>query len=278
VNGKSGAVISSLKVGGYALGIDRGPDGMLYVGVCPGSTESAWKKTGGAVYRVDAALTGARPVTAPYPCLNGLAFDDRGNLFFASSNFDFLFPEGAVFVLSVAEDGTVGAASSCVPRMGLANGMCFDRRNERILWSDTLECAGCLERVGGSPARLADPDPTKAAAAGAAASAAGNYRSAVVYRKTVFMEAFDDLCVDRLGRLWMTDPIRGTIKVFDPGADSLVRYDLKGFGQASSCRIRLEEGREMLYVTELVASTKEKGVPDNGRGLLRLPLSALEGE
>ena len=88
-------------------------------------------------------------------------------------------------------------------------------------------------------------------------------------------EAFDDLCTDSRDRLWMTDPNRRTIKRYDPATDTLVRYHLDGFGQASSCRIRVENGEEIMYITELKSPEKEGDNPYNGRGVLRVPLRSL---
>ncbi len=249
----SGAVLGSLKAGSYALGIDKGPDGFLYVGVCQGNGEADWKKTGGAVCRMDLALKGATPVTGNYPCLNGLAFDQQGSIFFASSNFDFMFPKGSVYCLAVTPDGPAGEAVRCDFPIGLANGMSYDRTGKRILLSDTLEAVWTL------------------------AGNDGGFRADPVYRKAALQEAFDDLCVDSRGRLWMADPARGNLKVYDPAADSLVRFTISGFGQASSCRIRVEEGREILYVTELVGPVKEKDAKYNGRGVLRVPILSLDG-
>ena len=97
----------------------------------------------------------------------------------------------------------------------------------------------------------------------------------LIYRKGAFREAFDDLCVDGQGRLWMTDPTCPTLKVYDPADDSLVRIRITGFGQASSRRIRVEEGREILYVTELFAPERDRHNRYNGRGVLRVALESV---
>ncbi|MDA3901300.1 MAG: hypothetical protein PF637_12375 [Spirochaetes bacterium] len=74
----------------------------------------------------------------------------------------------------------------------------------------------------------------------------------------------------------MTDPINHTLKMYDPSNDTLIRYNISGFGQASSCRIRIEDDDEILYITELVAPNKNRENPYNGRGILRVPIKSFD--
>lgn len=246
-NGMELSRVSTLNPGGYVLGIDKGPNGDLYAAVCPGTSEKEWRTTGGYIARITPGFDAAVPVTGHYPAINGLAFDRRGQGYFATGNFNFIAPRGQIMVFSVLPDGDVSEPKEASSPMGLANGLFWDGNGERLLYTDTLETAGILVPETGE--------------------------LQVLYRKTVPMEAFDDLCVDARGRLWMADPIRPTLKMYDPGRDLLIRYRIKGFGQASSCRIREENGQEILYVTELAAPQKDRKNRFNGRGILRVPLN-----
>ncbi len=257
LDGENGAFLTiqkQIRPGGYALGIDRGPDGKIYMAIAPGTTDDEWKKNGGYVARFDADLESMEILTEMYPSINGLAFDDDGYCYLASSNFNFLFPEGTIHRFTVLPDGRVSKPETLIASMGMANGLFADPASGRILYTDTLETAGFL-REG------TDTDESSLE---------------VIYRKTSMTEAFDDLCTDSRGRLWMTDPNCRTIKQYDPINDTLVRYTIDGFGQASSCRIRMENGEEILYITELKSPVKNKENPYNGRGVLRVPVRALE--
>jgi sugar lactone lactonase YvrE len=249
LDGPSGMELSRVKTlrpGGYVLGIALGADGFLYAAVCPGTTSKEWSGTGGYVARISHGFDAVEPLTGSYPSINGLTFDSQGRGYFATGNFNFVAPRGRIMEFTINPDGTVSEPKPASGPMGLANGLFWDTIGGRLLYTDTLETAGVLD------------------------SETGVRR--VLYRKTAMKEAFDDLCVDAQGRLWMTDPIRPTLKVYDPEKDLLIRYFIKGFGQASSCRIRVENGKEILYLTELAAPVKERKNRFNGRGVLRVPL------
>lgn len=256
LDGKSGKTLTirkQIRPGGYALGIDKGPDGKIYIAVAPGRSDREWKKNGGYIARFDTGLGSMEILTDLFPSINGLAFDADGTCYLATSNFNFLFPQGTIERFTVCPDGSIANAESYITSMGMANGLYHDPASGRVLYTDTLETAGFLRE-----------------------SADGGGSLDVLYRKTSMTEAFDDLCTDTRGRVWMTDPNRRTIKQYDPATDTLVRYTIEGFGQASSCRIRLEKGEEILYITELKSPEKNKENPYNGRGVLRVPVRSLD--
>lgn len=252
-SGEALAICKEIRPGGYALGIDKGPDGKIYIAIAPGTTDREWKTPGGHVARFDVDLESPEILTDLYPAINGLAFDHTGTCYIASSNFNFLFPRGTIERFTVCPDGNIANAEPYITSMGMANGLCHDPASGRVLYTDTLETAGFLRE-----------------------GADGGGSLDVLYRKTFMTEAFDDLCTDSRGSVWMTDPNRKTIKRYDPETDTLVRYTIEGFGQASSCRIRLEKGEEILYITELKGPVKNKNDPYNGRGVLRVPVRSLD--
>ena len=89
------------------------------------------------------------------------------------------------------------------------------------------------------------------------------------------MEGCDDLCTDSGGNIWITDPGQGTVKMFNPGTGRLTRFIIDGIGQASSCRIRVEGGLDVLYITELKSPSASKNESFNGRGVLVVPAQSL---
>ncbi|MBN2435799.1 MAG: SMP-30/gluconolactonase/LRE family protein [Spirochaetes bacterium] len=251
LDGPSGhelSIVKSEHVGGYALGIDRAGDGQLYAAICKETSEKYWKNTGGYIARVSSDLDKVEPLTDEYPAINGLAFDNKGYGYFATSNFSFIFPGGKIMRFLIDNNGVLSEPQPYTEDIGLANGLLFSSSQKRLYYSNTLVNAGFISSQ--------------------------NRDNIIVYQKTKMKEAFDDLCLDSDERIWMTDPINHTLKVYDPESDKLIRYKISGFGQASSCRIRMEEGEEILYITELVAPEKNSEKQYNGRGILRVPVKS----
>jgi len=242
-------IIDSKKLGTFALGIAKGPDNKLYVNVSGGAAND-WLNEGGAVWRIGPDLKAPEKLTGPYPGINGLSFDGEGNLYFAAGNAAIMHPDGHIYHMKVRGDGSFGKPEIFLAHVGWANGLYFSAKENRFLFSNTVE--GCFTFSPGIP--KAEP----------------------VYYKTKIAESIDDLCMDKAGRLWMTDPGKSTVKMFDPRTRRLMRYRLEGIGQTSSCRIREENGEEILYLTELKQSQKVSLQVFDGRGLIAVPIKSLE--
>jgi sugar lactone lactonase YvrE len=232
----------------FAFGIDRGPDGYLYVAAPDGD----WLREGGAIYRLDPELASCERITGNYPGLNGLAFDDRGHLYFAAGNLNPFNAKGAVYLLEARGEGRWAEPKVFLAERGSANGLYFDRRRRLLAFTETFR--------------------------GVSAFRPRDYDVEAVVAKTKAVEGFDDLCRDREGNYWIADPGSAFVKRYDPTTKTLTRFVIEGCGQASSCRIRLEGGEEILYVTEL----RRKGglwtaiAGDNdGRGVFAIPLAEL---
>jgi sugar lactone lactonase YvrE len=146
-------------------------------------------------------------------------------------------------------DGMFQSPEPFISDAGLANGLFYDHNQDKIFFSNT---------IGGAYEFTPEENVLKA-----------------VYLKMRFMEACDDLCTDISGNIWMTDPGHSTVKMFNPGTSRLTRFIIEGTGQASSCRIRSENGREMLYITELKKSQQPMSDNFNGRGVLIIPAQSL---
>ena len=98
-------IVKSLKIGQFGLGIDKGPDGSLYVGVSQYDTQG-WSEQGGAIYRVA-------------PELNQ--------------------PEGNVYMMQIAPDSSYSEPEIFLQDVGLANGLHYNAQENRMYLSDTLE-------------------------------------------------------------------------------------------------------------------------------------------
>ena len=245
--GNEYSVIKSRKPGNQALGMAMGRDRMLYVNVAEGNSEE-WTTVGGGIFSFTPDLEIARRVTANYSALNGLACDGSGNLYFTSSNFNYFHPEGKVFRMEAQPDG-FGEPVVFLEDAGVSNGLYYSEGEDKIYYSNTL---GGVYWFGPEDPQLHE-----------------------TYLKLRFMEACDDLCTDIGGNIWMTDPGYSTVKMYNPGTNRLYRFDIKGIGQTSSCRIRTEDGLEMLYITELKKEQKPMKKEWDGRGVLIVPTRSL---
>ena len=231
---------------GKACGIDRGPGGFLYVAAC-----DDWLGRGGGIYRVDSALESAEKIAGDYPGLNGLTLDGRGNLYFAVSNMSFINGEGAIYKMRRKAGGDYREAEVFIPNLRCVDGMFYDAREGRICFTETFS--------------------------GVSTFRPGFMAVTCVLGKTAVFDFCDDLCTDARGNYWLADP-GGFLKCYDAEAGELTRYKVNGCGRPASCRIRLEDGEEVIYVTEL----KRRGGPAaalsrkcDGRGVVVIPLKEL---
>ena len=238
----------SFKAGEAVMGMAMSAKGDLFAAVSTVSLEE-WFKTGAAINSVTRDLTSKEIITADYPCMNGICIDSQGDLYFTSDTFNLLNPKGLVYRMSASENDSFDTPVPYVKDAGAANGLYYDFNQDKIFLSNTL--VGIYEFTP-EDAGLKE-----------------------VYLKLRFMEACDDLCTDISGNVWMTDPGQSTVKMFNPGTKRLLRFNILGIGQASSCRIRSENGKEMLYIAELKQSQQPMSDDYNGRGVLVVPAQSL---
>jgi sugar lactone lactonase YvrE len=251
INGPSRSELKLLKskmvASEFSLGVGAGPDGSLYVA----ASEKDWMKQGGALYRVDRDLEKVEKLTGNLPGINGLTFDRSGNLYLATSNMGFFRPRGAIYRVRIDPDGKITAPEIWAGGRKIVNGMYFSVRENRLYFSETL-----------SGVYRVDP---------------GSGQAEKVFAKAKTMDFFDDLCQDQAGNLWVADPGSGSLKKYVSGTGELVRFKIRGIGQVSSCRIRIENGEEIIYLTELKQNpNKMLFGPFDGRGVFSMPLAELE--
>jgi len=184
----------------------------------------------------------------------GIALDGRGNLFFAVSNASFLDGKGAIYRMRRLRGGGYAAPKVFLPDRRCADGVYYAAEEGRVYFTETFSGVSAF-----------DPRTTGVEA---------------VLGKTSVVEAFDDLCVDASGGLWLADAAGGFIKYYDAGKKELTKYKIRGFGRPSSCRIRREGGEEVLYVTEIKKGRGLGGLLSknyDGRGVAVIPAKALHG-
>jgi sugar lactone lactonase YvrE len=238
----------SLKVGSSVTGICRLSDSLLATVINENAPED-WMEIGAAVNLLTMSLKSVQRITRDFPAANGICADRQGNIYFASSNFNFFDPHGNIYLMKRDPAGNYSDPTPLFPDAGLANGLYYDKAQDLIYFSNTM--------------------------GGVFSFQPGGLEYHREYLKTRFMEACDDLCTDPAGNLWMTDPGYSTVKVFNPGTNRLVRFVIKGIGQTSSCRIRHEGGKEIIYLTELKKKQKPMTPIFDGRGVLILPAEEL---
>jgi sugar lactone lactonase YvrE len=238
----------SFKAGNAVTGLAMDKEGNLIAAVCNNSLKE-WRTKGCSLFRISRDLVTMEKISGDFPAMNGICADSSGNLYFASSNFNVLSPEGAIYRMISDDDGSFRSPEPLIQDAGMANGLYYDHFQDKIFFSNTL--GGVYEF---SPKEYVLKD---------------------VYLKLRFMEACDDLCTDISGNVWMTDPGYSTIKMFNPGTSRLARFVIEGIGQTSSCRIRSENGREMLYITELKKNHQPMSGNFDGRGVLIIPAQSL---
>jgi sugar lactone lactonase YvrE len=232
-----------------ALGIGEGPDGFLYVA----AADDDWQTTGAQILRIDKEFKNINQITTNYIGINGLCFDDKASLFFTSGRLTPLIPKGKIYEIKVSSSGTSTRPTPIFENVQAPNGICYNNLKNVLVFSETFH--GISEY---SPV-------TKTVN--------------TIYRNSKLLEFFDDLCIDKEGNYWMTDPGRSFIKCYDPVKKLLTRYKIDGIGQTSSCRIREEFGEEILYVTELKRSNRRFLSKNyDGRGVISIPVRELRNK
>lgn len=244
---KSISISRQVKPGNMLTGISMGPDSLLLVAVSDFGADG-WMHEGGRIVAIDTMMGTMETVTGRYPALNGIASDGGDLLYFTSSNFNPFNPAGYIYRTEL-KGGVWTGAQPVSPNVGMANGIFFDTDERSIIFSNTVEGVFRL-----------NPDSNEIE---------------TIYYKAGFLEITDDLCKDSRGNLWMTDPGNSTLKVLLADESSLVRFAIKGVGQTSSCRIRHENGMEVIYFTELKKKHNIRSDVYNGRGVYSLPLEEL---
>jgi sugar lactone lactonase YvrE len=235
-------IIKQLKLSDYALGIDIGKDGYLYVG----ASVADWINKGGPVYRINKNLDAYKKITDDIPGLNGLTIDNSGNIYIATGNMKFGNPKGAILKIE-NNNGIYGYPEIFIPDLKSANGLYFNPADNCMIFTEVFN--------GVKKVNLDSKKINK------------------IFGKTRIVEGFDDVCIDKSGNYWVADQPNGFIKMYDPKTGMVYRFIFKDIGIASSCRIRIHNDREYLYVTEI--KTNKNSNAYDGRGIIIIPVDIL---
>ncbi len=242
---------TSTKIGNMGFGIDKGPDGNLYFSASEDTSASCVLgncKYNAAIYRADMDLElPITKITEDYRGINGVTFDAAGGFYFVSGNFTLFNPQGEVYKMQVAADGSVSPPEVFLADAGFANGLHYNSSQDLIYLSKTTEGVFTFSPNNSVPRR-------------------------VVRTYT------DDLCTDKSGRVWTSGVLYRSLEMYDQENGMIAIYVIEGFGDASSCRIREENGKEYIYIAELnlpLQPGQRWSTTFDGRGIAIIPLDSL---
>lgn len=236
-------VIKVLKINDYALGISMGGDGYLYAA----SASTDWLKKGGGVCKINANLNNHEQITKNFPGINGLAIDNKNNIYFVSGNMNFLNPKGAIYIMKPLDNGGYHEPEIFIDGLKSPNGLFFNEKDNVLIFTEVFH--------GVKSINIADK------------------KIKLVHGKSRLVEGFDDVCIDSRGNCWTADQPNGFLKMYDPRTNMITRFLFSDFGVASSCRIRFENGKEFIFVTEFKQDKRSNKI--DGRGIVIIPIDLL---
>lgn len=230
----------SLPLGGPGMGITLA-DGALYVGVAG----EPFDEPTGRILRITTNLLSKEVVAEGIRGVNGVTSDWKGTIYFASGSLSPFDRDGYIGRLVTNESNTYEEGERVLDGLSSANGLHYDRA--ALFFTQTYKGAF-----------IVDPNTRK---------------DGTLFGKSRIVEGFDDITIDSKENVWVADQPNGFLKCFNRNDRTLFVIRAEGFGVASSCRIREDNGVEYMYVTEFKQSAKSKE-PD-GRGVLIIPLATL---
>ncbi len=240
-------IVTSIKIGNMGFGIDKGPDGYLYFSASENTSDSCSYGDciyNAAIYRIDMDLElPITKITNDYRGINGVTFDASGGCYFTSSTLDSSNLQGEVYRMQVTADGAVSSPEVFLADAGYANGLYYDSNQELIYFSQSSQARNVFTFSPSNPSL-----------------------------QEVVSVLADDLCTDKSGRVWIS--CGSGLRMYDPNNEIATNYTIEGLGNVSSCRIREEDGKEFIYITEIDKPLQPLTTFD-GRGIAVIPLDSL---
>lgn len=235
-------LIKSTKVAkGYCTGIILKSNNELCIGISDGIGN--WGKQKCYIIGADSNISVTDTIAGPDILINGIAIDTNDNLYFATGEFSLLFPKpGFIKKLSNTSRKPEVLISDCKR----PNGLFYQSTNGKLFFTKTLDGIFSL-----------NPETKE---------------ESVVIGNKKLVDASDDLCIDKSGDIWVANPPKGFIKCYQPDKNLVIYFKSKDFGTASSCRIRVENGEEVLYISEIRNPKGEY----KGRGIISIPVKVLK--
>lgn len=234
------AISDKIKLFDYAMGIDCSDDGYLYVA----TSSDDWHETGGPIVRINKDLSGAEEVSENIKGINGLTINSN-IIYYSYGNMNYFSPEGGIGAIKLNNGRS--DLSVINDQLESANGLFYSKDNNLLYFTEVFNGAYSLNPLNNSIDK--------------------------VFGKSRMIEGFDDMCIDSYGNFWVADQPNGFIKMYNPTTQLVTYFRSDEVGIASSCRIRMEDGKEVIYITELKKS-KDSETYD-GRGVFYIELETL---
>lgn len=225
-------ITKKVKVGDFALGITM-DKGNLYFA----ASECDWSNVGGSIYKTDSSLTKVEKITKKYPGINGVTSDDKSNIYFTIGKMNPIDKSGIIYKFN--STSMKAEPEAFLTDLKCPNGLDYDKKNNRLIFSETFKGINEMDLY------------TK--------------QKTEVFGKSRVVEGFDDVCKDSKGNYWVGDQPNGFIKMYNPKQNRVFYFRSKQLGVSSSCKIRIENGKEILYVAEIKRTQKSKKY--DGRGV-----------
>lgn len=225
----------------YTMGLAVDSHDRLY---CSASNKE-WMKTGGKVYRTNDNLDYFKPITENIRSINGICIDNNDRLYITSGTMNFFNDKGAIYKMDLKET-SLDTVLITQKDIKTTNGIYF--HNNKVYISETFHGISYFDTIKTEDVKKFN----------------------FLLGRNKFIEGFDDFCIDNRGNIWIGDQPKGFVKVFIPSEKRIVFFKSKEIGVIASCRIRVENGEEILYVAEI----KQRGSNNyDGRGLFAIPIS-----
>lgn len=242
-NHSSLEIIKEVNYGKYMLGVVGNNDDKIFAV----EGKQKWLSEGGRIRVFDNGLNSLGVIAEGYPGINGMTMDNDHNIYFATGNMNPFKTDGAIYRMLLSDEGTYGHPEVYINTEGSANGIFYNEIDKSIVFTETFSGVNKIDMTGKNVE--------------------------LVFGKSRLVEAFDDLCVDSNGNYWVADTPTGFIKMYNPRTKNVTRFIFKDVGIASSCKTRVENGKEILYITEI--SKRRGNLKHNGRGIIIVPVDYL---
>lgn len=237
-----GRIIAEKKMGAMCLGIEVGPDGMLYVAV---KDEKGKKR----IVKIDPALRNVTPLTGPISGLNGFE-QDRGYLYYTSSNDSMLRPRGAIYRVRMGSEEDFKNPEIFVKDAGMVNGLAFSPDGRNLYYTETFNGLWMYDIARNKKKKIFSPPGS--------------------------LHVFDDLTVGPDGTVWLC--LNSECAVVAIKNEKLVgAYHVGDLKAPSSCEFGTGPGFDPghLYITEF--GLKGRSFTMDGRGVWVLPVGTIDG-
>lgn len=223
---------NKVKVGDFALGITM-DKGILYFA----ASGSDWSNVGGSIYKADYNLKNIEKMTLNYPGINGVTSDDKSNIYFTVGKMNPFDKNGIIYKLNSTNMQV--EPEPLLTGLKCPNGLDYDKKSNSLIFSETFKGINEFDL--------------------------NSKQKRNVFGKSRVVEGFDDICKDSKGNYWVGDQPNGFIKMYNPKQNRVFYFRSEQFGVSSSCKIRIEDGKDILYVAEIKQSGKSKNY--DGRGV-----------